>query len=226
MKKEYMRQKLMESAIHVVATEGIHKATTKAIANHSGVNEVYIYRLFEDKDDLFLQTFALIDSELIACILKYEPIMNMQGIEIEERCYIFFKSCWRNILDYDKCSFFIKYYYSHYYNSYSPLKRRKAYSKVIESFTPAFKKGTDVWRIFNRILDIVYSTIIKILRGEIPDNDETAEDVFRVLYSALEPFLVWSKSKTTKTVLENQKEESDIVQDLSNISDTNKERDS
>ena len=32
MKKEYMRQKLMESAIHVVATEGIHKATTKAIA--------------------------------------------------------------------------------------------------------------------------------------------------------------------------------------------------
>ena len=99
----------MESAIHVVATEGIHKATTKAIANHSGVNEVYIYRLFEDKDDLFAQTFALIDSELIACILKYEPIMNMQGIEIEERCYIFFKSCWRNILDYDKCSFFIKY---------------------------------------------------------------------------------------------------------------------
>jgi hypothetical protein len=135
----------------------------------------------------------------------------MQGIEIEERCYIFFKSCWSNILDYDKCSFFIKYYYSHYYNAYSPLKRRKAYSKVIESFTPAFKKGTDVWRIFNRILDIVYSTIIKILRGEIPDNDETAEDVFRVLYSALEPFLVWSKSKTTKTVLENQKEESNIV---------------
>lgn len=208
MKKEYMRQKLMESAIHVVATEGIHKATTKAIANHSGVNEVYIYRLFEDKDDLLAQTFSLIDRELIACILKYEPIMKMPAIEIEERCYIFFKSCWRSILDYDKCSYFIKYYYSHYYNSYSPLKRRKAYSTVIESFTPAFKEGTDVWRIFNRILDIVYSTIIKILRGEIPDNDETAEDVFGVLYSALEPFFVWSTSKTTKTVWENQNEES------------------
>ena len=208
MKKEYMRQKLMESAIHVVAAEGIHKATTKAIANHSGVNEVYIYRLFEDKEDLLAQTFSLIDRERIACILKYEPIMNMPAIEIDERCYIFFKSCWRSILDYDKCSYFIKYYYSHYYNSYSPLKRRKAYSTVIESFTPAFKEGTDVWRIFNRILDIVYSTIIKILRGEIPDNDETAEDVFGVLYSALEPFFVWSTSKTTKTVWENQNEES------------------
>ena len=196
MKQEDIRQKLMESAIYVVAADGIHKATTKAIATHCGINEVYIYRVFEDKEDLLAQTFALIDSELIACILKYQPIMNMQGIEIEERCHMFFRSCWNQILDYDKCSFFIKYYYSHYYNSYSPEKRKKAYAKVIESFTPAFQKGTDVWRIFNRILDIVYSTVIKILRGEIPDNDETAEDVFRTLYSAIEPFLVWSKAKT------------------------------
>lgn len=195
MKQEEIRQKLMESAIHVVATEGIHKATTKAIAAHSGVNEVYIYRTFEDKDDLFAQTFALIDSELIACILKYVPIMQMKGIDIEERCHIFFRSCWKNILDYNKCSFFIKYYYSQYYNSYSPLKRRKAYYEVIESFTPAFKPGTDVWRMFNRILDIVYSTIIKILRNEIPDNDETADDVFRVLYSAIGSALVWNENK-------------------------------
>ena len=195
MKQEEIRQKLMESAIHVVAAEGIHKATTKAIAAHSGINEVYIYRTFEDKDDLFAQTFALIDSELIACILKYEPIMQMKEIEIKERCYIFFRACWKRILDYDKCSFFIKYYYSQYYDSYSPLKRRKAYAEVIESFTPAFKPGTDVWRMFNRILDIIYSTIIKILRNEIPDNEETAEDVFRVLYSAIGSALVWNESK-------------------------------
>ena len=195
MKQDDMRRKLMESVIHVVAADGIHKATTKAIAAHSGVNEVYIYRTFKDKEDLFAQTFALIDSELIECILKYQPIMQIKSIGIDERCHIFFRSCWNSILDYDKCSFFIKYYYSQYYNSYSPLKRRKAYSEVIECFTPAFKSGTDVWRMFNRILDIVYSTIIKILRNEIPDNDETADDVFRVLYSAIEPFLVWSDGK-------------------------------
>ncbi len=195
MKQEDIRQKLIQSAIHVVATEGIHKATTKAIAAHSGVNEVYIYRTFEDKEDLFAQTFALIDSELIACILKYEPIMQMKEIEIKERCYIFFRACWKKILDYDKCSFFIKYYYSQYYDSYSPLKRRKAYAEVIDSFAPAFKPGTDVWRMFNRILDIVYSTIIKILRNEIPDNEETAEDVFRVLYSAIGSALVWNESE-------------------------------
>lgn len=204
MEQEYMRQKFIDSTIRIVAAEGIHKATTKAIATHSGINEAYIYRVFKDKDDLFAETFAAIDGELISCILKYVPIMDIKGIEIKERCRIFFRSCWKSILsDCEKCSFFIKYYYSHYYNSYSPLERRKAYREVVERFTPAFRKGTDVWRVFNRILDIVYSTVIKILRTEIPDNDETAEDVFTVVYSAVEPFLTWSKKEEPSSVLEN-----------------------
>lgn len=194
MEQEYMRQKFIDSTIRIVAADGIHKATTKAIATHSGINEAYIYRVFNDKEDLFAQTFAAIDNELIACILKYIPIMDIKGIDIEERCRIFFRSCWKSILsDREKCSFFIKYYYSQYYNSYSGVDRRKAYREVVERFTPAFKKGTDVWRVFNRILDIVYSTIIKILRAEISDNDETAEEVHSFVYSAVESFLIWGK---------------------------------
>ena len=192
MEQKYLRQKLIESAIHIVAVDGIHKATTKAIATHSGINEAYIYRVFEDKEDLFFATFTAIDKDLIACILKYMPIMDIKGIDLDERCRIFFRSCWENVVaDREKCSFFIKYYYSHYYNSYSPIERRKAYREVIDWITPAFKKGTDVWRMFNRILDIVYSTVVKILRDEIPDNEETAEEVFAVVFSAIGPRLSW-----------------------------------
>ena len=204
MEQEYMRQKFIDSTIHIVAADGIHKATTKAIATHSGINEAYIYRVFKDKDDLFSTTFTTIDNELIACILKYLPIMEIKEINIDERCRIFFRCCWKSIVsDREKCSFFIKYYYSHYYNSYSPLERRKAYREVIERFTPAFKKGTDVWRVFNRILDIVYSTVIKILRDEIPDDNETAEEVFAVVFSAIEPQLSWNNKNAAETVLEN-----------------------
>lgn len=203
MEQKNLRQKFIESAIHTVAAAGIHKATTKAIATHSGMNEAYIYRVFKDKEDLFEAAFTAIDNELIANILKYVPIMGIKEIDIDERCHIFFKSCWKSVVsDREKCSFFIKYYYSHYYNSYSPLERRKAYREVVERFTPAFKKGTDVWRVFNRILDIVYSTVIKILRDEIPDNDETAEEVFAVVYSAIEPHLSWHDKKVAEPVLE------------------------
>lgn len=204
MEQKSMRQKFIDSTIHIVAADGIHKATTKAIATHSGINEAYIYRVFKDKEDLFAATFTTIDNDLITCILKYVPIMDIKEIDIDERCRIFFRSCWKNVVsDREKCSFFIKYYYSHYYNSYSPIERRRAYREVVERFTPAFKKGTDVWRVFNRILDIVYSTIIKILRAEIPDNDETAEEVFAVVYSAIEPHLSWNNKKAAETVLEN-----------------------
>lgn len=204
MEQKNLRQKFIDSAIHIVATAGIHKATTKAIATHSGMNEAYIYRVFKDKEDLFEATFTAIDNELIANILKYMPIMHIQGIDIDERCRLFFRSCWKNVVsDREKCSFFIKYYYSHYYNTYSPLERRKAYREVIESITPAFKKGTDVWRVFNRILDIVYSTVIKILRDEIPDNEETAEEVFAVVYSAIESRLCWNDKKAAEPVLEH-----------------------
>ena len=57
--------------------------------------------------------------------------------------------------------------------------------------------------MFNRILDIVYSTIIKILRNEIPDNEETAEDVFAVVYSAIESQLSWGNKKAAENVSEN-----------------------
>ncbi len=204
MEQKELRQKFIDSTIHIVAAAGIHKATTKAIATHAGINEVYIYRIFKDKEDLFATTFTAIDNELIDTILKYLPIMEIAGIDMDERCRIFFRSCWKNVVsDREKCSFFIKYYYSHFYNTYSPIERRKAYREVVDRFSPAFKKGTDVWRVFNRILDIVYSTVIKILRDEIPDNEETAEEVFSVVYSAIEPHIAWHDKTAAKAILED-----------------------
>ena len=57
MRQDNMHRALMNSAIHVVSEQGIHKATTKALAQNSGVNEAYIYRLFSGKEDLLKQTF-------------------------------------------------------------------------------------------------------------------------------------------------------------------------
>lgn len=56
--------------------------------------------------------------------------------------------------------------------------------------------------MLNRILDIVYSTIIKILRAEVPDDEETAEEVFSVIYSAIGTQLSWSNKEAAETVFE------------------------
>lgn len=46
------RDKLLEAAMRVFARDGIHAATTRAIAQEAGVNEVTLFRHFQNKDGL------------------------------------------------------------------------------------------------------------------------------------------------------------------------------
>lgn len=50
-RNENIRQAFIQSAIRVVARVGLDKTTTKAIAADAGLNEAYIYRCFESKED-------------------------------------------------------------------------------------------------------------------------------------------------------------------------------
>ena len=124
-----MRQKLIDSTIHVVATEGIHRATTKAISTHSSINEAYIYRFFSDKDDMLKEAFTYLDEEMVSAIMRYLPIMETVDIEFKERGRLFFQKLWEFLIsNKEKCSFFIKYYYSQHYDSY-PAAESKSISK-------------------------------------------------------------------------------------------------
>ncbi len=187
-----MRQKLIDSAIFVASSEGFHKTTTKAISVHSGINEAYIYRFFNDKEDLYEKTFAQLDVEVATNIMNSMSVMNLQGVDIYNKCNMLFAACWRFLLsDRHKCSYFIKYYYSHYYNTYPKEHRKIVYANVVDCFATAFIDGTDVWWQFNAILDVVFSNIVKILRDEIPNNEETAKKVFDLVYSVTKPHLTW-----------------------------------
>lgn len=69
-------------------------------------------------------------------------------------------------------------------------KNRKAiYAGVMEKFNLAFSYGTDTWWLFNYILDVLFSSAVKVLREEIPNNEETAEKIFELLFAVLQPYL-------------------------------------
>lgn len=63
-KHENIRQAFIQSAIRVVARAGLDKTTTKAIAADAGLNEAYIYRCFESKEDLLRAAFHMADVTL------------------------------------------------------------------------------------------------------------------------------------------------------------------
>ena len=92
--------------------------------------------------------------------------------------------------DKEKCSFFIRYYYSRYYTKQCSAGREKIYDKAMYLIEKAFKDNTNTWWLFNYMLDVIFSSAVKVLREEIPDNEQTEENIFSLLYAALEPHLI------------------------------------
>lgn len=190
LKSENMRQALINSAIHTISEVGIDHATTKLLATNAGLNEVYIYRIFGGKEELFKETFTYIDKAFADAILGFLPIVYDKTFDIKLRFRKLFEKVWQYALDdKEQCSFFIRYYYSRCYTNDMSVERKMIYSKVMRIFETAFPYGTDTWWLFNHILDIIFSSAVKVLRQEIPDDKQTEENIFALLFAALQPHL-------------------------------------
>lgn len=190
MKKEEMRNAFINSTIHTIAEVGIDHATTKLLATKAGLNEVYIYRIFGGKEQLFKETFTYIDKEFSATLLKIIPNTYQKELDIRARFKQIFSEIWQySLRDKERCSFFIRYYYSRCYTNEMSRERKAIYENVLKKFDTAFIYTTDTWWLFNHVLDVIFSSAVKVLREEIPDNADTEEKIFSLLFAALEPHL-------------------------------------
>ncbi len=193
-KKNELRLTLQNAAVYVTANYGLDKATTKELATRANVNEAYIYRLFENKEDLLVKTFSMLDRELLYLIASNLDGMRDESRGIDERCFELFYTVWHFLLDgADRCMYYMQFYYSPYFTKYSMQEHRILYDPVVERFSRVFKGGVDVWRMLTYILDIILAMSIKILRKEIENTPEFEQKVFDLLYRALQPYLDWTK---------------------------------
>lgn len=189
MSPQDMREKLIARTISVIATEGLDKTTTKAITTGTGINEAYIYRHFSDKEDLLSKAFDKLDDELVAKVMQHLPVMYMQELEYELRCRVFFEAVWKFMLaNKERCLTFVRYYYSPYFTKYSAESHKRRYIPVVEKFKDAFKDEADVWMILNHILNVMLDFAVKEHNGQMPNEDNYSEHVFRVVYRSVEQY--------------------------------------
>ena len=194
MKQESIRAALIGGTIHVIACEGIDKATTNRIGTYTGVNEAYIYRCFKGKEDLFVQTFLQLDKELVEEVMLRVRVMDLTEIPIKERCRMFFDPIWRFVLnERERSECYIQYYHSPYFKKYSLKGRKERFASVIERCRGAFKPDSDVWRLLNHILDIIFSSAEQVFQGELQDDENTTQYIYDLIYSGIEPHLAWSQ---------------------------------
>jgi len=190
-----VRQALMKSAIRVVSVQGIQNATTKALSTDAGLSEVYIYRYFKSKDDLLKQTFDSLDKELMYVMKKsLNNIDRSQNLNVKIGFKSVFHDFWKFTLgDRDKCSFFIQYYYSSYYSTHSEEERKAIYQPLLDLIAPAFTEGSDPWIELNHMYDVAFPKILRVIRGTIPDNEETEENVYHEVELIENKNMLWNR---------------------------------
>ncbi len=190
MAQQPMRMALLHSTITVVARDGLENTTTKAIATNASVNEAYIYRIFESKENLLREVFAYLDSELVARLLVHLPVMYMAGWDYETRCRALFSAVWGFLTsNRDECLCYLRYFYSPYFRKLSSEEHRARYERVIELVEPAFRPRADVWMLLNHMLNIMLDFVVKIFNGELKDSDKTAKHVFTLVFASVKPYL-------------------------------------
>lgn len=189
MKQEEIRQRLIAGAIRVVAKEGLDKASTKQIGLATALNEAYIYRCFKDKEDLFAGAFNALDEELLSETMQHVAVMSREELPFVQRSRRYFMAVWAFLLDNrDKCLAYVQYFYSPYFVKYSAEDHKKRFVPLLTKFRSVFKDEADVWMILNHMLNVSLDFAVKIHNDQMPNNEEYAEHVFRVIYASVKQY--------------------------------------
>ena len=184
-----VKELLISNAIHLIAEGGFEKATTKELAFSGGnlpdlkMNEVYIYRLFGNKEYLYESVFNRLDTELFYAFQRGVKIIGESDGDAKQRLYEFFLKAWQFILgNEEKCRCYIRYYYSIYFTRYSLESHRKLFDEVIAEMAPFFREEADVAAILHSVFTAMFDFAIRVYNGELVDNEINRPHIFNVLY--------------------------------------------
>lgn len=201
-----IRELLISNTIHLVAEGGFEMATTKAITHGDGnsngdirMNEVYIYRLYGGKAQLYDAAFHRLDHQLFDSLHNSMASTDHWSSDIKKKLYDLFLRTWDFVLgNEDKCRCYIRYYYSAYFKGGSRRAHNDLFNAVIDDFRPLFKSEADVTSIMHSVFTTLLDFAIRVYNGDLQNTETNRDHVFNVLYCSMatyfKPELIGSAS--------------------------------
>lgn len=183
-----MKQVFLKSAVHVVARDGLEKATTKAIAAEARLNEAYIYKCFSGKDELLDEALHMEDVNFAVLLHETLPIMHDRRLRWKERAYVLWKRSWEFILEEpDDCVFYIRFYFSAIGLSNVYRNHLSSYQPLVELVRPSFKPETNMKMLVHQIFCTMLFFASRVMDGDLEQNEETTRWAFEQVYCFIVP---------------------------------------
>lgn len=188
MEIQEMKQVFMHSAVHVVARDGLEKATTKAIA--AKLNEAYIYKCFSGKDELLNEALHMEDANFAVLLHEILPIMHDTRLSYKERAYVLWKRSWDFILqERDDCIFYIRFYFASIGLNHVYRKHMDSYAPLFEQVRPSFKPNTNLDMVMHQLFCTMLFFAARVMDEDLPNNEETTRWTFEQIYSFIVPHI-------------------------------------
>lgn len=192
--RENTEEKIITATFNIVQKESVQKATTKKIAAEAGVNEVTIFRKFENKKNLIEATKDYYMAKLLS---KLEETFDFdEDDSIEE----YLKNCFHGILDFSQEDISIIRVAMQEINGESDKKllisriTDTIINKMEEFFKLQLEKG-EIKNVNSKAISVMcfsiifQSTILWQIYGNNADMDSDifADDYLDIIFNGIKP---------------------------------------
>ena len=174
--------------MRAVAKYGTKDAGTRCINVDAEVNDAYIYQYFKDKEDLLVQAYLFENDRFMRRVIQRIKLVQEQAalLGIRERYGLIFHMVWRYLLDTpDVCHFFMYYYHSPNFEKYAQDAYKEQLDLLTEKTICLFDCEEDAIHCLYALLVLWNLFVIQVLNGELSDDAETEDRVFRMTYNTI-----------------------------------------
>lgn len=184
------KKDLIDATMQIVAESGLTAFSMKKVTNRVGVGETLIYKHFETKENLLYICFETVHRQIAALFDE----VQMPELQTPQDIYDTVRTLWMRYFSFLVQNGYRTIFYFEYRES--PYIRRiqekddEARETYFQSFVQLFMlfdaqfhicEKTDQDHLWTYILDTTGIFAKRVIRGELPDTEESRENIWRLI---------------------------------------------
>jgi hypothetical protein len=121
--------------------------------------------------------------------MKNMPLFDDTSKPFEQRSREYFLAVWEFMTGTPgRCTTFVRYYYSPYFNKYSAQKHAQLYAPLKEKCEKLFRPDANIAMLLCYMLSTLSMFVQTVIDGTLENNEDVREHVFLVIYNAVSPY--------------------------------------